>query len=206
MLINRIVNYFEGTGASAQIAALAVIIVYICELLNWLPCLFERLCPNPVVVAVLGAVDSMGGTADAAFIIFIVIEGSGYMLFASMERNRLRAQAAEANQQAAETKLQISETNRQMAEVNQRAAEANQQAAEANQQAAEANQRTAEANQRTAEAKLQTAEANQRVAEANQRAAEAKLQIAEAEARAAQAELRAVKAEQRAEQNAAQRG
>ena len=190
MLINRIVNYLEGTGASAQIAALAVIIVYICELLNWLPCLFDRLCPNPIVVAVLGTVDSMGGTADAAFIIFIVIEGSGYMLFASMERNRLRAQAAEANQQAAETKLQISEINRQMAEVNQRAAEANQQTAEANQRAAEANQRAAEANQQAAEVKLQVAEANQRAAEA--------------EARAAQAELRAVEAERRAAQNAAQ--
>ena len=165
MLIDRIVNYLEGAGASAQIAALAVIIAYICELLNWLPCLFERLCPNPVVVAVLGTMDSMGGVADAAFIIFIVIEGSGYMLFASMERNRLRAQVAEAELRVSEERRLREEFARQAAEANQRAAEANQQTAEAKQQMAEANQRTAEAEARTAQAELRAVKAEQRAAQ-----------------------------------------
>ena len=96
---------------------------YVLKTLNWIPCLFESLCPNLALIALVGIVDWMGGPVDMGFYTFMAIEGAGYVIFATRERNRLKREAAKFRDGWDEERRQREKAERRAAEAEQRAAE-----------------------------------------------------------------------------------
>ena len=117
-------------NASLWFAFGVTTMAYVLKTLNWIPCLFESLCPNLALIALVGIVDWMGGPVDMGFYTFMAIEGAGYVIFATRERNRLKREAAKFRDGWDEERRQREKAERRAAEAERQAAEAERRAAE----------------------------------------------------------------------------